>query len=75
MAEIHFEKDGYMPGELVQIIMEIDNTYCDVAIPDISITISNVVTMRSQGHSTSDSFTLFNKTVNGVAQGGKATGS
>ena len=64
-----------MPGELVQIIMEVDNTYCDVDIPDISITVNNVVTMRSDGHSTSDSFTLFNKTINGVAQGAKATGS
>ena len=55
--------------------MEVDNTYCDVAIPDISITVTNVVTMRSEGHTTSDSFTLFNKTINGVAQGAKATGS
>lgn len=75
LAEIHFEKDGYMPGELVQMIMEVDNTYCDVDIPTISITVTNLVTMRSQGQSTSDSGTIFSKTVNGVAAGRKSTGN
>ncbi len=27
-ADIHFEKDGYMPGDLVQMNIQVDNTNC-----------------------------------------------
>lgn len=48
-TQVHFEKDGYAPGEMVQMIMEIDNTNCTVAIPSININIQNLVQMRSNG--------------------------
>ena len=56
-----FEKDGYSPGELVQMIIEIDNTQCTANIKSISISVNNVVTLRSQGSSTSDSRTFYSK--------------
>jgi len=64
-----FAKDGYTPGELVQMIIEVDNTNCTANISTISITVSNQVTMRSQGHSTSDSSIVFSKSINGLYAG------
>jgi hypothetical protein len=64
-----FAKDGFTPGELVQMIIEVDNTNCTANINTISITVSNTVTLRSQGHGTSDHRTLFSKTINGVYAG------
>ena len=64
-----FAKDGYIPGELVQMIIEIDNTNCTANITTISISVSKTVTMRSQGHSTSDSGTVFTKMINGLYAG------
>ena len=68
-ARMSFAKDGYTPGELVQMIIEVDNTMCTVNINTISISVTNHVTMRSQGHSTGDSQTLFHKAINGVPAG------
>lgn len=64
-----FEKDGYIPGELVQMIIEIDNSHCTANITTINIGVSKTVTMRSQGHSTSDSGTVFTKLINGLYAG------
>jgi hypothetical protein len=64
-----FAKDGYIPGELVQMIIEIDNSHCSANISTINISVSKTVTMRSQGHSTSDSGTVFNKLINGLYAG------
>jgi len=69
-----FEKDGYSPGELVQMIIELDNTQCKADISSISIRVSNSVTLRSQGRSTSDNYTIFTKVVGGVAAGGACLG-
>jgi hypothetical protein len=69
-SRMSFAKDGYTPGELVQMIIEIDNSQCTANVNTISITVTNQVTLRSgQGAQTSDSRTLFTKTVNGVAAG------
>ena len=69
-----FEKDGYSPGDFVQMIIELDNTQCKANINTISISVTNNVTLRSQGRSTGDHYTIFSKAVNGVAAGGACLG-
>jgi len=69
-SRMSFAKDGYTPGELVQMIIEVDNTQCTANINTITISVTNQVTLRSgQGASTSDSRTFFTKVVNGVPAG------
>ena len=51
------------------MIIGIDNTNCTANINRISITVSNHVTLRSQGHSTSDNYIIFTKSINGVPAG------
>lgn len=64
-----FEKDGYCPGDLVQMIIEVDNTLCEANINSITIKVSNNVTLRSAGHATSDHYTVFSEQINGVPAG------
>lgn len=64
-----FAKDGFCPGEIVQMIIEIDNSHCSANIQTISISVNNQVTLRSQGSATSDSRSFFNKQINGVYAG------
>jgi hypothetical protein len=64
-----FAKDGFMPGEMVQMIIEVDNSQCSANVKTISISVTNSVTMRSQGHSTSVPRTFFTKTINGLNAG------
>ena len=68
-SKMSFEKDGYVPGDLVQMIIEVDNTMCTVNINTITISVTNHVTMRSQGRSTGDHYTIFRKSINGVPMG------
>lgn len=56
------------------MIIELDNTQCQANINTISIRVTNNVTMRSQGRSTGDHYTIFTKTVNGVPAGGACLG-
>jgi len=72
-TQIHFEKDGYVPDELVQMIMEIDNSNCTADITTISINIQNQVLLRSGGSSTADNYPVINKQINGVPAGQKLT--
>lgn len=72
---VHFEKDGYVPGELVQMIMEIDNSNCKANIPTITVGIYNSVVMRSNGAQTSDGGAVVTKQINGVGAGQTATGN
>lgn len=58
-----------MPGELVQMIIEVDNSMCTANLTSIRVGISNTVTMRSSGSSTSDHIPVFSKTINGVHAG------
>jgi len=58
-----------MPGELVQMIIEVDNSLCKANLNNISIGISNTVTMRSSGNSTTDHISIFSKTINGIYAG------
>jgi hypothetical protein len=69
-----FEKDGYSPGEMVQMIIELDNTQCTANINSIYIKVTNSVTLRSQGRATGDNYTIFTKRVNGVAAGAACLG-
>lgn len=55
-----------MPGELVQMVIEVDNTQCEANINWINVSISKTVTMRSSGASTSDGGSIFHKQINGV---------
>jgi hypothetical protein len=55
-----------MPGELVQMVIEVDNTECEANINWINVSVNNVVNMRSQGESTSDHRTIFKKQLVGV---------
>ena len=64
-----FAKDGYQPGELCQILLEVDNTQCQADITSISVRVQNNVTMRSQGHATGDGRCIFSKSINGVPAG------
>jgi hypothetical protein len=64
-----FAKDGFMPGEMVQMIIEVDNSQCSANVKTIQISVTNAVTMRSQGHSTSVPRTFFTKTINGLNAG------
>jgi len=64
-----FEKDGYTPGEVVNMIIEVDNSQCKANISNINITVNRTVNLRSQGAGTADFATLFRKTINGVAAG------
>lgn len=69
---MHFAKDGYMPGEIVQSVIEVDNTKCDADLPTISVNVGYTVTMRSKGAQTHDNGTIFHKNINGVAAGQSA---
>jgi hypothetical protein len=60
---------------MVQMIIEIDNQYCSADIPTIDIAVTNVVGMRSNHNSTSDSRTMFSKSINGLQAGDKCTGN
>jgi stress response protein SCP2 len=64
-----FGKDGYSPGEAVQMIIDVDNTNCKANINSISISVTNYVTLRSQGRSTGDTRNVFSKVINGVPAG------
>lgn len=75
IAEVHFEKDGYMPGELVQMIMEIDNTLCSADISSIWVSIDYTVTMKSQGSSTADNGNVYKKSLKGIQAGHSLTGN
>lgn len=55
------------------MIMEIDNSGCQADIPTINISVGSTVTMRSNQSSTVDHGSLFNKQINGVGAGQKAT--
>ncbi len=55
-----------MPGELVQMIIEVDNSLCEAPITAINISINKTVTMRSGGASTSDGGSIYHKMLNGV---------
>ena len=68
-ARMHFEKDGYMPGELVQTVIEVDNSKCEADIPRISTSIDFTVTMKSQGAQTHDSGNIFRKNIDGIKAG------
>ena len=68
-SNMSFEKDGYMPGEMVNMLIEIDNTNCTVDINSITISVTNNVTLRSRGHSTSDHYTVYSKRINGLSAG------
>ena len=65
-SRMSFEKDGYSPGELVQMIIEVDNSACEVNINTITISVTNHVSMKSGGHSTGDNYTIFRKSINGI---------
>lgn len=64
-----------MPGQMVQMIIEVDNQYCSADVPTIDIAVTNVVGMRSNQNSTSDSRTMFSKSINGLRAGDKCTGN
>lgn len=64
-----FAKDGYTPGEAVQMLIELDNTNCKANVSTISITVTNHVSLRSQGRATGDTKNLFSKVINGVPAG------
>jgi hypothetical protein len=68
-STMSFAKDGYIPGEMVQMMIEIDNSACTANVNTISISVNNQVTLRSQGHSTTDSRSFFSKQINGVHAG------
>ena len=51
------------------MLIEIDNTQCTVDVTSITISVTNNVTLRSKGHSTSDHYTVYSKQVNGVHAG------
>ena len=58
-GNFHFAKDGYMPGEVVQLVLEIDNSACEVGVEKIHVSVTNEVSMKSEGNSTSDRITIF----------------
>jgi len=64
-----YAKDGFMPGELVQLLIEIDNSQCTAPVENVRISVNNTVTMRSQGASTADHRTFFSKILGGVMPG------
>ena len=51
------------------MLIEIDNTNCTVDINSITISVTNNVTLRSRGHSTSDHYTVYSKRINGLSAG------
>lgn len=71
---MHFEKDGYTPGDLVQMLIEIDNSRCQANIQTITIAVTNQVTLRSRGSATGDSRTVFSKSINGLFAGESSVG-
>lgn len=68
---VHFEKDGFMPGEQVRMIIEIDNTNCSADVTGINISVTNIVGLRSSSGSTSDRIHVFGKNVKGLPAGTK----
>ncbi len=72
-VNVHFEKDGYAPGELVQMIMNVDNSGCSADIPTINIGIGYTVRMTSGQAQTTDHGSILTKQINGLAAGQKAT--
>ena len=64
-----------MPGELVQMIMEIDNTFCTVDVTSIWVAIDFTVTMKSDGASTADKGNIYKKSLPGLPAGHSAKGN
>lgn len=64
-----------MPGELVQMVLELDNSLCSADIPTIWVSIDFTVSMKSGGAVTSDGGNIFKKSINGIAAGHMATGN
>ena len=48
------------------MVIEIDNSNCEANINWINVSVTNVVSMKASGHSTSDNKTIFQKQTNGV---------
>lgn len=55
-----------MPGDLVQMVIEVDNSNCEADINWINVSIHKTVTMRSNGASTSDGGSIIHRQLNGV---------
>ena len=55
-----------MPGEMVKLILEVDNSQCEANIQSIRISVTNEVTMRSQGASTTSHIAVFSKLTQAV---------
>jgi hypothetical protein len=70
---MYFAKDGYQPGELVQIVIEVDNSQCKANVKTLTISVNNTVSMRSQGSGTSDHRSVFSKQINGLYAGESLT--
>lgn len=68
-ADMHFEKDGFMPGDTVQSVLEIDNSLCAADMPTIRLSVDYTVSMKSDGASTADHGTIFSKNINGMKAG------
>lgn len=66
MAEVHFEKDGYMPGEEVRVIVEVDNSLCTADISSIWVSVDYTVRMEAEGSSTSDRGNITKSSMPGV---------
>ena len=73
-ATMIYSKDGFQPGEMVALVIEVDNTQCQANVKSISIAVNNRVTLKSQGHSTSDHRRFFHKTIQGVLAGNRLEG-
>ena len=58
---MHFEKDGYMPGDVVRVVIEVDNSECQADIDGLKIAIVNTIGLRSNNNFTSDNYTIFSK--------------
>lgn len=55
-----------MPGEFVQMVVEVDNSNCEANINYVNISINKTVTMRSGGAATSDGGSIYRKQINGI---------
>jgi hypothetical protein len=55
-----------MPGEMVQMVVEVDNSNCSANIKYINIGIQKTVSMRSGSSGTQDRGNIYTKSINGI---------
>lgn len=69
-----FEKNAYAPGEEARIICEVDNSKCQLAIPDVSFSLNQNIALNAGGHNRSFGFNIRSISLGRIEPGGNFVG-